>query len=134
MARFCHIPAALSPVPCPNTRPLAKVLHCTVGYGTYDSMLQSYLGLASAHGLEVFCPEQPHAVHFLWRRARRIREPVVCFWAVVSAEIAQQTLVALHLGGSREALDLLQRQSHDGGTLLPADEEAPSPGRAHPLR
>lgn len=38
-------------------------------------MLQSYLGLASAHGLEVFCPEQPHTVQFLWRRAQRIREP-----------------------------------------------------------
>ncbi|MDX1967093.1 MAG: hypothetical protein SFV23_07985 [Planctomycetaceae bacterium] len=134
MARFCHIPGALSPAPRPSKRPLEKVLHCTVGYGTYDGMLRSYLGLASAHGLEVFCPEQPQAVHFLWRRARRIHEPVVCFWAVVSAETAQQTLVALHLGGSREALDLLQRQSHDGGTLLPADEEASSPERAHALR
>lgn len=97
-------------------------------------MLQSYLGLASAHGLEVFCPEQPHTVHFLWRRAQRIREPVVCFWAVVSADIAQQILVALHLGGNQEALDLLQRQSHDWGTLLPADEESASPARELALR
>ena len=97
-------------------------------------MLQSYLGLASAHGLEIFCPEQPHTIQFLWRRARRIREPVVCFWTVVSAEIAQQTLVALHLGCPREALDLLQRQSHDWGTLLPADEEFASPGRERATR
>lgn len=97
-------------------------------------MLQSYLGLASSHGLEVFCPEQPHTVHFLWRRAQRIREPVVCFWAVVSADIAQQILVALHLGGNQEALDLLQRQSHDWGTLLPMDEEASSPGAMHAIR
>jgi hypothetical protein len=131
MARFCHIPGALSPAQ--NVRS-QKFCIAAVTYGTWIVMLQSYLGLASAHGLEVFCPEQPHAAYFLWRRARRIREPVVCFWAVVSAEIAQQTLVALHLGGSREALDLLQRQSHDGGTLLPADAEASSLEHSHAIR
>jgi hypothetical protein len=86
-------------------------------------MLQSYLGLATAHGLEIFCPEQPDIVHFLWRRACRLREPVVCFWAVVSADVAQQIFVAVHLGAHREALDLLQRQSHEWGSLLPTDDD-----------
>jgi len=107
--------------------------YAPVTYGTYERMLQSYLGLASAHGLEVFCPEQPHLVHFLWRRARRLREPVVCFWTVISAEAAQQILVALHLGGHHEALDLLQRQSHECGRLLPEDEEVSAAPRESAL-
>jgi hypothetical protein len=87
-------------------------------------MLHSYLGLASQHGLEVFCPEQPHAVHFLWRRARRARGRVACFWTVLPAEAAQFVQVALQVGCPREALDLLERHAHQSGTLLPFDEES----------
>lgn len=86
-------------------------------------MLQSYLGLASTNGLEIFCPEQPDIIHFLWRRARRRREPVVCFWAVVPDDVAEQIRVALHLSGNHEALDLLQRRCHEWGSLLPAEED-----------
>jgi len=87
-------------------------------------MLHSYLGLASQHGLEIFCLEQPHAVQFLWRRARRAQGRVACFWTVMPAEAARFVEVALQVGCPREAMDLLEQHAHESGTLLPFDEES----------
>lgn len=106
-------------------RMVQKVLHRSYGYGTNRDMWQSYLGIASRHGLESLCPEQPHTVQFLSRRVERARGRLACFWTVLPEEIAGLVRVTLQLGGTREAWDLLQQHARDWGSLLPADDESP---------
>ncbi|MSR59793.1 MAG: hypothetical protein EXS05_19500 [Planctomycetaceae bacterium] len=110
---------------CGLNRSVQKVLHRPVGYGTNRDMWQSYIGIASRHGLENFCPEQPHTVQFLSRRVERSRGRLACFWTVLPDEIAGLVRVALQLGCAREAWDLMQQHARDWGSLLPADDESP---------
>jgi hypothetical protein len=86
-------------------------------------MLQAYIGIVSRRGLELFCPEHPQTVRFLWRRARRERGRVACYWTVLSAEVAEPIRTALLLGQPWDALDLMQQQAYDCGLLLPWDDD-----------
>jgi hypothetical protein len=85
-------------------------------------MLQAYIGIVSRRGLELFCPD-PQTVRFLWRRARRERGRVACYWSVLSAEVAEPIRIALLLGQPWDALDRMQQQAYDCGLLLPWDDD-----------
>lgn len=89
-------------------------------------MLQAYVGLISAHGMELICPEEAATIQFLWRRARRERGRVVCFWSVIPSECVPLIEKTLNVGHAKEALDLLQQLSRDYGVLIPDQEEASS--------
>jgi len=88
-------------------------------------MLHAYVGLVSRRGLELFCPEHPQTMRFLWRRVRREQGRVTCFWSVIPAEIVEHILDTLQLGRSRDALLLMQRHSREYGSLIPCEEESP---------
>lgn len=87
-------------------------------------MLQAYVGIISRRGLELFCPEDPATVRFLWRRFKREPGRIACFWSVVPAEVVEHILVALQLGRSRDALILMQQHAREYGSLIPGEEES----------
>ena len=88
-------------------------------------MLQAFIGIVSHRGIEVFCPEDPATVRFLWRRAQRERGRAACFWSVIPSEAVELIEATLNLGLAREALDLLQQLARDYGFLVPYREEPP---------
>ena len=92
-------------------------------------MLKAYVGIVSQRGIEVFCPEDPATVSFLWRRAQRERGRAACFWSVIPSEAVELIEATLNLGLAREALDLLQQLARDYGYLVP-DHEEPAPCHA----
>ena len=92
-------------------------------------MLKAFVGIVSQRGIEVFCPEDPATVRFLWRRAQRERGRVACFWSVIPSEAVELIEATLNLGLAREALDLLQQLARDYGFLVPYQEE-PTPQHA----
>lgn len=92
-------------------------------------MLQAFVGIVSQQGIELFCPEDPATVRFLWRRVQRERGRAFCFWSVIPSEAVQRIQAVLALGLSREALDLLQQLARDYGFLVP-DHEEPAPCHA----
>lgn len=84
-------------------------------------MLQAFVGIVSRRGLEVFCPEDPDTVQFLWRRARRTPERTACFWSVISDDAAACVQHVLQSGGPEIALAFLQQSVRESGPLLPGD-------------
>jgi hypothetical protein len=86
-------------------------------------MLQAFVGIVSQRGIEVFCPEDPATIRFLWRRAQRERGRAACFWSVLSSEAVELIEATLNQGQLREALDLLQQLARDYGILIPHREE-----------
>jgi len=89
-------------------------------------MLQAYVGIVSPRGIELFCPEDPATVRFLWRRVERQPGRSACFWSVLPREAVELVQTALLQGLSRYALDLVQQQARDYGYLVP-DQEASAP-------
>ncbi len=92
-------------------------------------MLQAFVGIVSQRGIELFCPEDPATVRFLWRRAQRQQGRAACFWSVIPSEAVQLIETALWHGLPREAFHLLQQRAHDYGLLVPHHEE-PAPRQA----
>lgn len=82
-------------------------------------MMKSYVGIVSKSGIELFYPEDPATVRFLWRRAQRQNGRVACFWGVLSEEAAEFIQIEVALGWNREALDHLQQHARDYGFILP---------------
>lgn len=84
-------------------------------------MLQAFVGIVSQRGLELFCPEHPDTVQFLWRRARHTRGKAACFWSVIPDDDAASVQNALHFVGPDVALAYLQQTVQKIGPLLPGD-------------
>jgi hypothetical protein len=82
-------------------------------------MLKSYVGLASARGLEAFAPEHHLAVQALAARARKVRS--VCYWAVLPDDDALAIDDRLAAGDARAALALLEATAREVGPILPSD-------------
>ncbi len=91
--------------------------------------MRAFVGIVSPRGIEHFYPEDPATIRFLWRRARRQRQRLACFWSVLPSEVAEVIQAALVLGLTQEALQLLQRLARDYGALLPEQDE-PAPRSA----
>ena len=87
-------------------------------------MLQAYVGIISRRGLELFCPEDPATVRFLWRRVKREPGRIACFWSVIPDEVVEHILAALQLGRSRDALILMQQHAREYGSLIPCEDES----------
>jgi hypothetical protein len=84
-------------------------------------MLKSFVGIATRSGLEVFLPEHEHSVRFLARRSlREARRQAVCYWAVVSDDVAAEVQHQMELGESFAALLLLDQGATEIGSILPA--------------
>lgn len=90
-------------------------------------MLQSYVGIISQCGLEVFCSENRHTVQFLRRRAARNPNHRVCFWSVVPDEAVQLIHAALEEERFGEALSLVHQHSREYGFLSLMESEVPVP-------
>lgn len=86
-------------------------------------MLQAFVGIVSRRGLEVFCPEHPDTVQFLWRRAQRTPERMACFWSVIPDDAAVCVQNAMRTVGPEYAFGFLQQSVREMGTLLPSDME-----------
>jgi hypothetical protein len=86
-------------------------------------MLQAFVGIVSRRGLEVFCPEHPDTVQFLWRRARRTPGRTACFWSVIPDDAAVCVQNAMRTVGPEVAFGFLQQSVREMGTLLPSDME-----------
>ncbi|MDZ4782513.1 MAG: hypothetical protein SGJ19_19880 [Planctomycetia bacterium] len=86
-------------------------------------MLKAFVGIVSQQGIEVFCPEDPATVRFLWRRVQRERGRTACFWSVIPSEAVELIESTLNLGLAHEALDHLQQLACDYGILVPHHEE-----------
>ena len=86
-------------------------------------MLQAYVGIVSPSGIELFCPEDPATVRFLWRRVRRHPGRAACFWSVLPSDAVELVQAALLQGFPRHALDLIQQQARDYGFITPDTEE-----------
>jgi hypothetical protein len=82
-------------------------------------MLKSYVGLASARGLEAFAPEHQLAVESLAARARASRS--VCCWAVLPDDGAREIDDRLAAGEAVAALALLETAAREVGQILPSD-------------
>ena len=82
-------------------------------------MLKSYVGLASARGLEAFAPEHHLSVESLAARARKARS--VCCWAVLPDDDAREIGDRLAAGESIAALVLLEAAAREVGQILPSD-------------
>ena len=89
-------------------------------------MFQAYVGLVSRRGLELFCPEHPQTMRFLWRRVKREQGRVACFWSVIPTDVVDPILATLELGRSRDALQLMHQHAREYGSLIPCEEEAAS--------
>ena len=89
-------------------------------------MLQAYVGIISPSGIELFCPEDPVTVRFLWRRVQRQPGRAACFWSVLPSDAVELIQAALLQGFPQHALDLIQQQARDYGFILPDDEESTS--------
>jgi hypothetical protein len=88
-------------------------------------MINSYVGIASQEGLEVFVPEHEHVVRFLARRAGR--RHAACYWAVMPEEAAAEVRRLLDLGEPYEALLALNLVATQIGPLLPHPPDPASP-------
>lgn len=84
------------------------------------AMRRAYVGIASRNGLESLHSEEQHTAAFLLRRvARQPERNAVCFWAVMSPEIAAQIRDELACDRRDEALLLLQSLAYELGRILP---------------
>ena len=94
-------------------------------------MMKSYVGIVSKSGIELFYPEDPATVRFLWRRAQRQKGRVACFWGVLSCGCSRvDPDRSGHSAGTREALDHLQQHARDYGFIVPFREDLESYRRA----
>jgi hypothetical protein len=84
-------------------------------------MKQSYLGIITPRGLEVFCPEHPETLRFLWRRARRLSAEAECIWAVLPEDAAKLIRTSIEAFRTKAALEILRRACLEGGYLLPSN-------------
>ena len=83
-------------------------------------MLHAYVGIASRHGLESLHREESHTAAFLLRRAARRRtHGVICFWAVIAPELAEQVQHTLSAGYRADAWLLLESLAFELGRILP---------------
>lgn len=82
-------------------------------------MLNSYLGIATRHGLETLCPEFPETARFLAARVARLRRHrAVLVWAVLQVEAADEIIAEVRAGEKQTALRLLQCSARDGGRVV----------------
>ena len=80
----------------------------------------AYVGIVSRYGLESLHAEERHTATFLLRRAAWQREKTaVCFWAVMSPEIAAQIQRELACDRRAEAFLLLESLAYELGRILP---------------
>lgn len=91
-------------------------------------MWQSFVGIVSSRGVELFCAEHPHTIKFLWHRFAREQGRVSCFWAVMPENKASLVARAVELGRSREAFNTIRTHARECGMLLPNDSDH------HPLQ
>jgi hypothetical protein len=84
-------------------------------------MKQSYLGIITPRGLEVFCPEHPDTLRFLWRRARRLSAEAECIWTVIPDDVAKLIRQNIERFRTKTALDILSRTSLECGYILPTN-------------
>lgn len=112
-----------SPLVTAVRSPSQVTLLLGAGYGTTCCMLQSYVGIISQRGLEVFCSETPDAVQFLRRRAARNPSHKVCFWSIVPDDAVQQVQSALRQGRFADALSLVEQHSREYGLVSPRENE-----------
>ncbi|MFO0849964.1 MAG: hypothetical protein U0871_15620 [Gemmataceae bacterium] len=82
-------------------------------------MLKSYVGLASARGLEALTPDHHLARQALATRTRGRRS--VCCWAVLPDDSAAAIDEQLAAGDTRAALFLLEATAFGVGPILPSD-------------
>jgi hypothetical protein len=69
-------------------------------------MMKSYVGIVSKNGIELFYPEDPATVRFLWRRVQRQKGRVACVWGVLPADAAELIQIEISLGWTREAMTI----------------------------
>ena len=86
-------------------------------------MMQAFVGIVSQRGIELFYPEDPATVRFLWRRVQRQKGRVACFWSVLPSDAAMSIQAAIALGWNCEALAMLQQHSRDYGRILPFPDD-----------
>ncbi len=84
-------------------------------------MLRAYVGVANKNGLEALWPEQEHTREAAFARAyRRPPEPAVCFWAVLSDQVAESAQLLLESAQSLGALRTVDTCSLSIGPILPS--------------
>lgn len=89
-------------------------------------MLKSFVGVASASGLEAFYPENEQVIRFLIRRAYRSPESrSVCFWAVMDDSVAHAIELMQDQGQRHEALLSICFLSDDLGEICPPHPAEP---------
>lgn len=83
-------------------------------------MINSYLGILSREGLDLYYPEGEHTATFLLQRLRRQRTSLACcVWFVLDdeSETALQALLAADLRGA--AWEWVQDSAREVGRFLP---------------
>ena len=85
-------------------------------------MLQSYVGIASSHGLNALFVENAETLRLVGRAAPPAGQPRVGFWAVMLDQDARRVAALLREGERREALRLLDRTVQDIGRLFPTPQ------------
>ena len=88
-------------------------------------MMKSYVGIVSRNGIELFYPEDPATVRFLWRRVQRQKGRVACVWSVLPADAAELIQIEISLGWTREAMDHMQQHAREYGFIVPYKDEVP---------
>lgn len=89
-------------------------------------MLKSFVGVASASGLEALYPENDEVIRFLIRRAyRSIESRSICFWVVMDDSVAHAIELMQDQGQRREALLSVCCLSNDLGQILPPHPAEP---------
>lgn len=89
-------------------------------------MRNSYVGIATPCGLELFEPENRHVHRFLVRRAYRSKyTQAVCFWAVMDDAVARTVWSLMHAGRRLDALLIVQTLAIESGSLCPEVSKEP---------
>ena len=86
--------------------------------------MNSFVGIVTPGGLDVFVPETEHAVRFLMRRLQRWRAtPAACFWAVMRGDHAARVVWALEQEHASLAWSILQTNARSVGRIVPTTPE-----------
>ena len=92
--------------------------------GTWEVMVNSFVGIISPRGLESLLPETEHALPFLVRRAYRKRPTeAVCYWAVMQDSAVAEVRRQLQEHRPEEALLALRALAEYFGTIPPPTDE-----------
>jgi len=85
-------------------------------------MIQSYVGVITAEGLQAIYRESDHLVRFLERQIYR-RRPVagLCYWAVLGDQDLEYIELQLQHGECQAALRALEETAEFGGAILPTE-------------